>query len=152
MVSATERPKRALVTLLKSLATAYGLVLTQTRDSPNKDVRTAYRKVSPKTHPDRGGRSRARASSFGVPRADRERASRRHMLIRTTSKLIKTAHRPYESSLILFRDRFLSRFRLFCNLPSTSVCNSVSNCFLCISRPLILGRGLLGALITKVLK
>ena len=55
MASALDRAKRVLVTLLKSLATAYGLVLTLTRDSSDKDVRTAYRKVSLETHPDRGG-------------------------------------------------------------------------------------------------
>ena len=42
MVSAIDRAKRALVTLLKSLATVYGLVLSVTRDAPDKDVRTAY--------------------------------------------------------------------------------------------------------------
>ena len=55
MVSAIDRAKRALVTLLKSLATVYGLVLSVTRDAPDKDVRTAYRKVSRKAHPDHGG-------------------------------------------------------------------------------------------------
>ena len=50
MPSVRDLAKRALVTLLKSLATAYGLVLSISRDSADKDVRTAYRKVSMKTH------------------------------------------------------------------------------------------------------
>ena len=55
MPSVRDLATRALVTLLKSLATAYGLVLTITRDSADKDIRMAYRKVSVKTHPDKGG-------------------------------------------------------------------------------------------------
>ena len=55
MVSAVDQAKRALVSLLKSLATTYSLVLSVTRDAPDKDVRSAYRKVSRKVHPDRGG-------------------------------------------------------------------------------------------------
>ena len=55
MVSAIDRAKRALVTLLKSLATAYGIVLNIKRDSPDTEIRSAYRKVSRKAHPDRSG-------------------------------------------------------------------------------------------------
>ena len=55
MASAIDLAKRALVTLLKTLAAAYGTVLTLTRDSPDATVRSAYRKVSRKAHPDHGG-------------------------------------------------------------------------------------------------
>ena len=55
MVSAIDRAKRALVTLLKSLATVYGLVLSVTRDATDKEILSAYRKVSRKAHPDQGG-------------------------------------------------------------------------------------------------
>ena len=55
MVSALDLAKRALVKLLKSLALIYKVVLTLERDSTDAQVRTAFRKVSAKTHPDRGG-------------------------------------------------------------------------------------------------
>ena len=55
MVNAVDMAKRALVKLLKELAVLYSLTLGVTRDSPDPAVRTAYRKVSVKTHPDHGG-------------------------------------------------------------------------------------------------
>lgn len=56
MVSAIDLAKRALVTLMKTLAAAYCVTLHITRDSSDEDVRSAYRKVSRKAHPDHGGR------------------------------------------------------------------------------------------------
>ncbi len=50
MVSEVDRAKRALVTLLRRLASLYAVTLDLTRDSLDADVRTAYRKVSRKTH------------------------------------------------------------------------------------------------------
>ena len=41
MVSAIELAKRALVTLMKSLAALYGVTLELTRESADKDVATA---------------------------------------------------------------------------------------------------------------
>ena len=55
MVNAVDLAKRALVKLLKELAVLYSLTVGVARDSPDPAVRTAYRKVSVKTHPDRGG-------------------------------------------------------------------------------------------------
>ena len=55
MVSAVDRAKRALVALLRYLATAYGCVVDVTRDSDDAAVRRAYRLVSRRVHPDRGG-------------------------------------------------------------------------------------------------
>ena len=55
MVSAVDRAKRALVSLLKKLAKKYDLRLDVVRDSPDLDVHTAFRKLSRKSHPDRGG-------------------------------------------------------------------------------------------------
>ena len=55
MVSETDRTKRALVSLLKTLAGIYAVTLNVTRESSDKDVSSAYRKLSRKTHPDRGG-------------------------------------------------------------------------------------------------
>ena len=50
-----QRAKRALVTLLLSLASAYGLQLSLTRESADVDVTRAFRRVSVKVHPDKGG-------------------------------------------------------------------------------------------------
>jgi hypothetical protein len=47
--------KRALVVLLRALAVTYGITLDVTRDSPAADVNRAFRKVSGKAHPDKGG-------------------------------------------------------------------------------------------------
>ena len=55
MVSAVDRAKRALVALLRYLATAYGCVVDVTRGSDDAAVRRAYRLVSRRVHPDRGG-------------------------------------------------------------------------------------------------
>ena len=55
MVSATDKAKRVLVSLLKTLAAAYSVTLKLTRESSDAEVRTAFRKVSRKVHPDQGG-------------------------------------------------------------------------------------------------
>ena len=55
MVSLLDRTKRALVSLLKTLAAIYGIAVNVTRDSADKDVSSAYRRVSRKAHPDHGG-------------------------------------------------------------------------------------------------
>ena len=55
MVSAVDLAKRALVSLVKTLSAIYGLSFSLTRDSLDAAVRTAYRKLSRKTHPDHGG-------------------------------------------------------------------------------------------------
>ena len=49
------RAKRALVSLLRSMAARYGVELACNRDSPDRDVLAAFRKVALKAHPDRGG-------------------------------------------------------------------------------------------------
>ena len=55
MVSDIDTAKRALVTLLKSLAGIYHLVVGLTRDSTDTQACTAYKKVSRKTDPAHGG-------------------------------------------------------------------------------------------------
>ena len=55
MVSELDRAKRALVTLIKSLAALYSVVVEVVRDSDDAVIRGAFRKVSRKVHPDRGG-------------------------------------------------------------------------------------------------
>ena len=55
MPSETEVAKRSLVKLLRELAVKYEVPLLITRDSPNKDIERAFRKVSVKAHPFQGG-------------------------------------------------------------------------------------------------
>ena len=55
MVSDKDRYKRALVTLLRTLAALYGCCVGVTRESADAEVRKAYRAVSAKVHPDKGG-------------------------------------------------------------------------------------------------
>ena len=45
MVSAIDRSKRALVGLLKTRAAVYGVVANISRDSPDTDLRSAYRRI-----------------------------------------------------------------------------------------------------------
>ena len=47
--------KRALVTVLLSVAVAYGVALSLNRDATNANVLKAYRCVVLKVHPDKGG-------------------------------------------------------------------------------------------------
>ena len=55
MPSPVEVAKRELVKVLRKLAAKYKVNLTLTRDTPNKDVEKAFRTVSCKAHPDKGG-------------------------------------------------------------------------------------------------
>ena len=50
--------KRALVTLLLRLAAAYHIVIAVNRDSADRAVTDAYKKVILKAHPDKGGRTK----------------------------------------------------------------------------------------------
>ena len=54
-VSKAGAAKRAFVKLLLTLATFYGLALTVTREAPDAEFRKAYKRVSLKAHPDKGG-------------------------------------------------------------------------------------------------
>ena len=55
MVSAGVMAKRALVSLLHRLALLYAVTLGVKRDSPDAEVKRAFRKVCKKSHPDCGG-------------------------------------------------------------------------------------------------
>ena len=56
MVSALDRCKRALVSLLKTLAGICSVTVNVSRKSSDKDVSTAFRKLLRKTNPEHGGR------------------------------------------------------------------------------------------------
>ena len=55
MPSELDSAKRGLVKLLRSLAEKHGVQLVLTRDSTNKQVQQAFRKIALKVHPDKGG-------------------------------------------------------------------------------------------------
>jgi len=55
MVSAVDLAKRAFIKVLLQLAVTYAVKLSLSRDSPADAVNAAYRKVSLKVHPDKGG-------------------------------------------------------------------------------------------------
>ena len=54
-VSALEVAKREVVTLLRTLALKYRVQLDLTRESADKAVEAAFRRVALKVHPDKGG-------------------------------------------------------------------------------------------------
>ena len=55
MVSAVDLAKRAFIKVLLQLAVTYAVKLSLSRDSPDDAVNAAYRQVSLKVHPDKGG-------------------------------------------------------------------------------------------------
>ena len=55
MVSPTDRAKRALVTLICSLAVLHNSVIDISRGSQDDAVKKTYRQASRWVHPDRGG-------------------------------------------------------------------------------------------------
>ena len=55
MPSQADVAKRELVKVLRELAAKYSVSVSLTRESSNKDVEKAFRKVSGKAHPDKGG-------------------------------------------------------------------------------------------------
>ena len=56
--SAAQRAQRAFVSVLVSLAQAYGIALQVSRDSMAAEVLKAYRQVAKHAHPDKDGRKR----------------------------------------------------------------------------------------------
>ncbi|CAE7470127.1 unnamed protein product [Symbiodinium sp. CCMP2592] len=54
-VSALQRAKRVLVSVLLSLAAAYGLDLKLAREASDDEVTKAFRRVTRRVHPDKGG-------------------------------------------------------------------------------------------------
>ena len=115
MASAIDLGKRALVTLLNRLASVYAVVLGVTRDSSDEDVRRAYRKLSKKCHPDKGGKREHQQSLNaaldtweGAKKATKEKAAQ---------KASETARRqgergPDVAAVVLSRGRnFTKEFR-----------------------------------------
>ena len=59
MPSEVDLAKRELVRVLRELAAKYRIVLALSRESSKKEVETAFRRVSVKAHPDKGGHAGA---------------------------------------------------------------------------------------------
>ena len=55
MPSTADICKRALVTLIRALAVAYGFRVAVTRDATDQVIKRAYHTTSKRTHPDKGG-------------------------------------------------------------------------------------------------
>ena len=55
MPSTVDLCKRALVTLIRALAVAYGFRVAVTRDATDQVIKRAYHTTSKRTHPDKGG-------------------------------------------------------------------------------------------------
>ena len=56
VLSAVQIAKRAFVKILIAIATQYQVSVNVSRDSPDKEILAAYRRVVKKVHPDKGGR------------------------------------------------------------------------------------------------
>ena len=54
-VSAVQTAKRTLVSILLRLGPQYRVTVLVNRDSPDKDIQSAFRRVAVKAHPDKGG-------------------------------------------------------------------------------------------------
>ena len=56
-LSVVQAAKRAFVKVILALALQYELALKVNRDSEDSEVLAAYRRLSKKVHPDKGGRT-----------------------------------------------------------------------------------------------
>ena len=68
MVSTLDAAKRVLVVLLRTLAATYNCAVGVTRDSSDAVIRKAYRTMSLKTHPDKGGAEEDKFTQHALPR------------------------------------------------------------------------------------
>ena len=81
-VSPALAARRSLVQVLLALAAAYGVLLTLTRDARDEQVVAAYKKVTRKVHPDKGGstadfqRLQAAKDEWEAKRSSRGQAGR----------------------------------------------------------------------------
>ena len=80
MVSAVDQAKRALISLINLLSQIYKFRVTVTRDSGDTDVSKAYRALSKKVHPDKGGKTEDQKklnNAYGAWEDARKHAGRR---------------------------------------------------------------------------
>ena len=76
-VSPLQAAKRVLVSLLLSMARQYNVTINANRDSPDKVVEQAFKKVALKAHPDKSGSNEERGSE-GAREREREKDTGRN--------------------------------------------------------------------------
>ena len=113
MPSAIDLAKRSLVGLLKRLSTFYVIVLQLNRDASEADVRAAFRNVSRKAHPDRGGRGLRRRASRKPERAFALSCVKLHVLTAIYLRCAESAlscfyHPPHTVHLSYYVSRAMS--------------------------------------------
>ena len=69
MVSALDTAKRMLVSVLRAIAVLYNVNVNVSRESTDAAVTSAYRAMSLKAHPDRGGSTEDYSSSVPSPQS-----------------------------------------------------------------------------------
>ena len=74
VASAVQVCKRALLATMRAVAVTFGMVLTCTRDSPDRDVVTNFRKLALRAHPDKPGGSAEQQQRLNEARANWEAA------------------------------------------------------------------------------
>ena len=83
-VSATRRLKEALLRVIRSLASIYGIVLQLNRDCDDAVFKSAFRRLSLKVHPDKGGTAGMAPEGFaqdGHGRPDGKKTSPRQVRV-----------------------------------------------------------------------
>ena len=115
MASAIDLSKRALVTLVNGLANVHAVALGIARESSDGDVHRAYRKLSKKCYPDKGGKrghQQALSAAFDV-----WEGAQRPAKDKATQKARDTARRqqergPESAAIVVTRGRnFTQEFR-----------------------------------------
>ena len=119
MVSAVDRAKRALVSLLLRLSKPYSVVLEITRDAADADIRRSFKKVSRKTHPDRGG-SGEHQQSLNDTYAAWEK-SQRDAKERGRGRQRSTTTSPHDASSVLLPLRAQAKSRKDFRFQSAAV-------------------------------
>ena len=69
VASAVQVAKRALLTTMRAVALAFGVTLSCTRDSTDKELLTNFRKLALAVHPDRAGGSTEQQQRLNDARA-----------------------------------------------------------------------------------
>ena len=99
MPSLVAQAKRALVAALKSVARTYGVRVDLTGDSPDAAVRSAYRRVFLRAHPDKGGsvEHAQRKEGEGDVEAHGARRSQKIELLSLSETLLEVSRKCHSS-------------------------------------------------------
>ena len=114
MVSAGVMAKRALVSLLHRLALLCAVTLEVKRDSPDAEVKCAFRSVCKKSYPDRGcdKAHQQRLNSVRAVWENAQRAGDEKAAIREAKKRARAASKsqggPVSSGTVAFREHIIT--------------------------------------------